>query len=150
MLCERVSERKGGDDNMKRLLSVAVGAAVLALLAGGAWAFMGPGAGHMGMGGMGHGMMRGAGAGPGGCPGMAAATGTQAAVTEEKARELAKEYADKYLPGYTVETVLPFTGRNDMTMYSIELKGPKDEVRVLHINPFGNVMPFGGPWRRGA
>ena len=142
---------------MKRLLSVAVGAAVLALLAGGAWAFMGPGARHMGMGGMGHGMMgmghgmmRGAGAGPGGCPGMAAATDTQAAVTEEKARELAKDYADKYLPGYTVETVLPFTGRNNMTMYSIELKGPKDEVRVLHINPFGNVMPFGGPWRRGA
>ena len=139
---------------MKRLLSVTVGAAVLALLAGGAWAFMEPGAGHMGMGpgmtGMGRGMMQGAGAGPAGCPGMAAATGTQAVVTEEKAKELAKEYADKYLPGYAVEKVLPFTGRNNMTMYSVELKGPKDEIRVLHINPFGNVMPFGGPWRRGA
>ena len=28
------------------------------------------------------------------------------------------------------------------------LKGPNDETRVLHINPWGNVMPFGGPWRR--
>lgn len=137
---------------MKRILSVIAGLAMVAVLAGAALA--GPG-GMMGMGmgmgpGAGRGMMHAAGAGPGDCPGMAAATGTQAAVTEEKARELAKEYADKYLPGYTVEKVLPFTGRNNMTMYSIELKGPKDELRVLHINPFGNVMPFGGPWRRGA
>jgi len=36
------------------------------------------------------------------------------------------------------------------TMYSVELKGPNEEVRVLHVNPFGEVMPFGGPWRRGA
>jgi len=35
-----------------------------------------------------------------------------------------------------------------MAMYSVELKGPKDEVRVLHVNPWGNVMPFGGPGRR--
>lgn len=146
---------------MKRFLSVIAGLAMVAVLAGAALAGpggmmgtgmgTGMGPGMLGMGpGAGRGMMHGAGAGPGGCPGMAAATGTPAAVTEEKARELAKEYADKYLPGYTVEKVLPFTGRNNMTMYSIELKGPKDELRVLHINPFGNVMPFGGPWRRGA
>ena len=22
-----------------------------------------------------------------------------------------------------------------------------DEFRTLHVNPYGNVMPFGGPWR---
>jgi hypothetical protein len=36
-----------------------------------------------------------------------------------------------------------------MTMYQAELKGPNSEARVLHVNPWGNVMPFGGPWRRG-
>jgi hypothetical protein len=95
-------------------------------------------------------MMYGAGGGPGGCPGWSGATGTPTAVTEEQAKELATEYAGKYFPGFTVERVLPFTARNNMTMYSVELKGPKDEVRVLHINPFGNVMPFGGPWRRSS
>jgi hypothetical protein len=35
-------------------------------------------------------------------------------------------------------------------MDSVELKDPGDEVRVLHINPFGTVMPFDGPWRRGT
>jgi hypothetical protein len=43
--------------------------------------------------------------------------------------------------------VLPF-GTPMGTAYSVELKGPKDEIRVLHINPWGNVMPFGGPGRR--
>ncbi len=28
------------------------------------------------------------------------------------------------------------------TGYSVELKGPQDELRTFHINPFG------GPWRR--
>lgn len=35
-----------------------------------------------------------------------------------------------------------------MTMYQAELKGPKDEARILHINPWENVMPFGGPQAR--
>jgi hypothetical protein len=48
-----------------------------------------------------------------------------------------------------VEKVLPFSGRMH-TMYSVELTGPKDERRVLHVNPYGAVMPFGGPWRRGT
>jgi hypothetical protein len=43
--------------------------------------------------------------------------------------------------------VLPFTMPHG-TSYSVELKGPKDELRTFHINPWGNVMPFGGPWRR--
>ena len=34
-------------------------------------------------------------------------------------------------------------------MDQAELEGPKGEVRTLHINPRGNVVPFGGPWRRG-
>src|SRR5262249_58959060 len=93
----------------------------------------------------------GPGMGPGmhGCPGWMGPAGTATAITEGQARDAATEYADKYLPGFTVEKVLPFTGRH-MTMYSVELKGPNDEVRVLHVNPLGNVMPFGGPWRRGT
>ena len=54
----------------------------------------------------------------------------------------------EYLKGFTVEKVLPFTGMHG-TMYSVELKGPQDEVRTFHINPWGNVMPFGGPQRMG-
>ena len=119
---------------MRRYLSVVLAAAFVVALAGVAFAQMGGGwmAGRMG---------------PGQftCPGMTAATQTApAAVTEEKAKELAMEYAQKYLPGFTVERVLPFTGRS-RTMYQAELKGPKGEARALHINPWGNVMPFGGP-----
>ena len=82
-----------------------------------------------------------------GCPGMTSDGAPTAQIIDEKARELAQKYADKYLQGFTVDKVLPFTGMH-MTMYSVELKGPKDEVRVLHINAWGNVMPFGGPSRR--
>jgi hypothetical protein len=74
---------------------------------------------------------------------------TAAQITEEKAKELAQQYADQYLAGFTVEKVLPFTGMHH-TMYSVELKNPQGDVRTLHINPFGNVMPFGGRWGRGA
>jgi hypothetical protein len=136
---------------MKPLVGVVVVAMVLAALAGGALAGMAPGMMGMGPGmmGMGPGMM-----GGGGCPGMVATgTGTPVTpitpITEEKAKALAQEYADTYIEGSTVEKVLPWTGRHGM-MYSVELKGPGDEVRVLHINPFGTVMPFGGPWRRGT
>jgi hypothetical protein len=141
---------------MKRMVSVVVGATVLVALAGAALAFMGPRGMGMGAGMMGGGMMGMSGAGGmgggmgmmGNCPGMAqAATATQ--VTEEKAKMLAQEYADKYLKGFTVDKVLPFTGPRH-TMYSVELKGPNDEIRVLHVNPWGNVMPFGGPGRRPA
>ncbi len=138
---------------MKRLLLLALPLGVLVLLVGVAFAQMGPMAGGMGGRMMGPGMMGGqghmmGGQGQAGCPGMTA-TGTTApaAITEEKAKELAQEYADKYLKGFTVEKVLPFTGMHG-TMYSVELKGPNDEVRAFHINPWGNVMPFGGPWRR--
>ena len=76
------------------------------------------------------------------------ATNAATEITEEKAKELATAYAEQYLKGFTVERVLPFTGRFH-TMYSVELKNSAGEVRALHVNPYGNVMPFGGPWRRG-
>jgi hypothetical protein len=72
---------------------------------------------------------------------------TQAQVTEEQAKELAEKYAETYLTGFTVERVLPFTGMRH-TMYTVELKGPNGETRTLHVNPWGNVIPFGGPLAR--
>lgn len=82
-----------------------------------------------------------------GCPGMMGGNTAVPALTEDKAKEAAQAYADKYLKGFTVEKVLPFTMMQG-TMYSVELKGPNEEVRTFHVNPWGNVMPFGGPWRR--
>ena len=136
---------------MKRVLIVALPVVVVALLIGTAFAQMGRGpmAGGMGMMGpgmMGGGMMGGA-AGQAGCPGMTATGTTAPQITEEKAKELAQQYADQHLKGFTVEKILPFTGMHG-TMYSVELKGPQDEVRTFHVNPWGNVMPFGGPGRR--
>lgn len=148
---------------MKRFLSVALPVTVVVLLAGVAFAQMGgPMAGGMGRGMMmgpgmmGGGMMGGGMMGPGGqpgqwnCPGMAAGGQQTPAtqITAEKAKELAQQYADQYLKSFTVEQVLPFTGMHG-TMYSVELKGPDGQVRTFHINPWGNVMPFGGPQRLG-
>jgi hypothetical protein len=135
----------------KKWLGLSLAAALVSLLAGVAYAQMGwgqqmgpgmmggyPCQGMMGWGGqMGPGMMG---------PGMGSAGAVQ--ITEEKAKEVAQHYADQYLKGFSVDKVLPFTGMSGMTMYSVELKGPKDELRLLHVNPWGNVMPFGGPWRR--
>ena len=70
-------------------------------------------------------------------------------ITEEKAQELAKHYIEKYLPDFKVEQLLPFAGMHH-TMYSVELKNSKGELRTLHINSFGNIMPFGGPWGGGS
>jgi hypothetical protein len=124
-----------------------VGALAAALLlAGVAVAQMGHGPNPMGGGGMGPGM-RGPMMGAPGCPGMAGATATPPALTEEQAKVAAQEYADRHLKGFVVEKVLPFTGMHG-TMYSVEMKGPNDEARTFHVNPWGNVMPFGGAWRR--
>ncbi|OGL04675.1 MAG: hypothetical protein A3I03_09795, partial [Candidatus Rokubacteria bacterium RIFCSPLOWO2_02_FULL_68_19] len=104
------------------------------LLAGVAFAQMGgPMAGGMGGGMMGGGMMgQGGQAGQSNCPGMAASGQQTPAtqITEDKAKELAQQYANQYLKGFTVEKVLPFTGMHG-TMYSVELKGPQDEVRTF-------------------
>ena len=136
---------------MKRVLIATLPVVVVALLVGVAFAQMGRGPMAGGMGMMGPGMvgggMMGTTAGQAGCPGITG-TGTAATpITEEKAKEVAQQYADRYLKGFTVEKILPFTGMHG-TMYSVELKGPQDEVRTFHVNPWGNVMPFGGPWRR--
>jgi hypothetical protein len=119
---------------MKKLLSAIAVAGSLTLISGAALAQWGGGPGA------GRGWM--AGGGP-------CATGEAAAsqITEDQAKEAATAYADKYLKGFAVERVLPFTGRFH-TMYSVELKNEAGEVRTLRVNPFGNVMPFGGPWQR--
>ena len=119
-------------------IAVALAAVGVASAQMGGWA-MGPG---------------GMGRGPHG-PGMACqfepATMLPAAkVTAESAREIAQRYADEHLKGFSVERVLPFTGMRGMAMYAVELKGPQDEMRTLHVNPWGGVMPWAGPWRRGA
>ena len=131
---------------MKRFWMVVVAVAASAALAGAAFAQMPYGGMGRGMwgGGMGPGMM--GGGGQFNCPG-AAASGQAAQITEEQAKELAQQYADQYLKGFTVERVLPFTGRGG-TMYSVELKGPEGQVRTFHVNHWGTVMPFGGPMRR--
>lgn len=134
---------------MKKLLTAIAVTGSLTLLGGAAMAQWGGGPGR-GYGGMGPGMMRGGGPGwmAGGAP-CAGATNAATEITEEKAKELATVYADQYLKGFTVERVLPFTGRF-RTMYSVELKNAAGEARTLHVNPFGNVMPFGGPWHRSS
>jgi len=131
---------------MKKLLSAVAVAGGLTLLSASAFAQWGGGPG----GGMGPGMMWGRGPGwMAGGPPCAGFSGATAEVTEEKAKELATDYANRYLKGFAVERVLPFTGRFH-TMYSVELNNDKGEVRTLHVNPYGNVMPFGGPGRRAS
>lgn len=126
---------------MKRFLSLIVVGIGLVALVGVAAAQMGGGPGR-GMGrGMGPGMM----GGGTGCPGLETTSATQ--ITEDKAKELAQQYADKYLAGFSVERVLPFTGGHG-TVYSVELKNQAGEVRTLRINPFGNIRPFGPRWQR--
>lgn len=139
---------------MKRLMSVTMAVVLVGGLA--TIAMAQPGWGPM-MSGSGGGPMAGRmafmqgrmGAGGGPCAGMAAATAgaatPDAAVTEEKAKSLATEYAAKYFQGYTVERVLPFQGRLH-TMYQVELKGPKGETRTLHVTPWGGVRPFATPF----
>jgi hypothetical protein len=135
---------KGGS-KMTRFLIPAGLVLAIALVAGVAVAQMAgspPTPGTMGPGMMGPMMM-----GATGCPGMTGGDTAAASLTEEKAKAAAQAYADKYLKGFTVEKVLPFTGMHG-SMYSVEMKGPNEEVRIFHVNPWGNVMPFGGPWRR--
>ena len=129
---------------MKRFLSLIVVGGGLVALVSAAAAQMGGGPGR----GMGPGMMGGEGRGwmhGGGPRGGSQTTATE--ITEDKAKELAQQYADKHLAGFTVDKVLPFTGMH-RTMYSVELKNAAGEVRTIHVNPFGNVMPFGGPRQR--
>jgi hypothetical protein len=135
---------------MKKILSAIAVAGGLMLLGGVALAQWGGGPGWGRGHGMGPGMMQGGGPGrmAGGAPCAGYSDGA-AEVTESKAKELATNYADENLKGFKVERVLPVTGMR-RTMYSVELKNDAGEVRTLHVNPFGNVMPFGGPRRSGS
>lgn len=139
---------------MRRLVSVAVGVAMVGALAGIALA-AGPGWGGPGHMGPGWGRMMGGQGAQGGCPmwqggGQPGGAwggpgpGAQEQITEEKAREIAQEYTGKYYQGFTVERVVPFQGRF-RTAYQVELKGPKGETRYFHVNPWGGVRPLGGP-----
>ena len=120
---------------MKKFLgvTVVVAAVVVILVAAGVVTAQWGGPHGPGMGPMGRGMMGGPGFG---------ANETQ--VTDQQARDLAQQYADKNLAGFKVERVLPSTGM-PRTMYVVELKNDKGELRTIHINPFGGVMPFGAP-----
>lgn len=145
---------------MKKLIfaslisSLALGAAVHAQALGDYGPEWGMGWGQ-GMGwrpGIGPGIMRG-GPGPYGqppCAGWGGPGSAQSQFTEDNAKAAAQQYADKYLKGYRVDRMLPFTGMGgSMTMFRAELSGPDGESRLLRINPWGNVMPFGGPQARG-
>lgn len=63
-------------------------------------------------------------------------------ITEEKARELAQQYAQEYLPGFKVERVIPFVAYQ--TLYSVVLQNHCGEARTLRVNPFASVS---GPWK---
>lgn len=146
---------------MKKALGVVLAAVLVLGISGAAMAWWGgPGMG-MGYGygygpqgggpGWGPGMMggrggwgRGAGYGPGfgPCWQQGGQDVTATAIDEAKAKEIANEYVAKNLPGYKVEKLVKFE-RPGGTMYQVEVKGPKDEVSYLRINPFGYVMPFG-------
>jgi hypothetical protein len=140
------------------MMKKAMGVTLLAVLVLGvsaaamAW-WDGPGMGMgMGQGMMGRGAMMGphAGRGPGegfgpgaGPCGNQNATGvTATSIDDAKAKEIATDYVTKNLPGFKIEKLVKFDRRRG-AMYQVEVKGPKDEIRYLHINPFGAVMPFG-------
>jgi len=134
------------------IVSLALSAAVYAQAPGDYGPGWGMGWGHgMGWGpGTGPGMRRG-GPGPYGnppCGGWGGPGWGQSQITDENAKAAAQQYADKYFKDYKVERVLPFTGMGGMTMFQAELTGPNGESRLLHVNPWGNVMPFGGPQPR--
>jgi hypothetical protein len=77
------------------------------------------------------------------CPGIAASAQQipNSQAIEDQAKALAQQYAEQNLKGFTVSKVQPFTGMH-MPMYSVELKGPEGQVNVLHVHPWGNVMPM--------
>ena len=65
-------------------------------------------------------------------------------VTEERAKELAEEFAEQYLPGFRVERIVPFEVHQ--ITYSVDLQNSGGEHRTLRINPYGEVSD---PWRYG-
>jgi len=123
---------------MGRAFGVILAGAAVLLLVGASSAQMGGGM----SGGMGGGMMGGGHMGSG-MMGGDSGKGSAPAITGEQAQQAAVEYVSQYLPGFAVTRTVPLTGMH-MTMYQAEISGPGGETRILHINPWGNVMPFAG------
>jgi outer membrane protein OmpA-like peptidoglycan-associated protein len=89
---------------------------------------------------------------------------TKEKITEDQARDLAQQYADKNLPGFKVvrplgygggyttvcyKTDAPTTGRYQSfysVEYSIDAKNPAAETRNLRVDQFGYVTEFSGPF----
>jgi len=89
---------------------------------------------------------------------------TKEKITEEKARDLAQQYADKNLAGFKVVRPLgfgggyntvcykldnPSTGRYQALYsveYSIDAKNSTAETRNLRVDQFGYVTEFAGPF----
>jgi hypothetical protein len=89
---------------------------------------------------------------------------TKEKITEDQARDLAQQYADKNLPGFKVVRPLgygggyqttcykidsPATGRYQSfysVEYSIDAKNPAAETRNLRVDQFGYVTEFSGPF----
>ncbi len=65
-------------------------------------------------------------------------------VTKERAKDLAQEFAEQYLPDFRVERIVPFEVYQ--IVYSVDLQNSGGEHRTLRINPYGEVSD---PWRCG-
>src|SRR3990172_6142004 len=117
-----------GRKTMARGFGVMLAGAAVLLAAGVAAAQMGGGM----SGGMGGGMM-----------GIETGRSQGPEITAEQAQKAATEYARQYLPGFTVKRTAPLTGTH-LTMYEAELTGQGGATRVVHVNAWGTVMPFGG------
>jgi outer membrane protein OmpA-like peptidoglycan-associated protein len=108
------------------------------------------------MGGMSHGLVASA-----NCPQLQI---TKEKITEDQARDLAQQYADKNLPGFKVVKPLgygggyttvcykidtPATGRYQSfysVEYSIDAKNSSAQTRNLRVDQFGYVTEFAGPF----
>ena len=60
--------------------------------------------------------------------------------SEEEARERVQSYFDKFFLDYEVVQVLPSVGRNHV-MYVVQIFEPSGELRTVHINLWGDVIP---------
>jgi hypothetical protein len=80
---------------------------------------------------------------------------TNKPITEEDARAMAQQFADKNLQGFKVvrpreygggyQTVCYKDGKAYYSVeYSIDAKNPKGETRILRVDQFGNVTEFRG------
>ena len=121
------------------IFSLALTAAVYAQAPGDFGPGWGMGCGQgMGWGpGMGPGMMRG-GAGPYGQPPCAAWTGPGSQITEDNAKAAAQQYADKYIKGYKMDRVLPFTGvGGGMTMFQARAQRTRRRITAAAYQSVG-------------